>query len=65
MIYLKQYRLAVGGGLVTRGKVLIADDDPNVLELFSLYLQKDDYEVLTALDGEEALQVTREQNRIS
>ncbi len=47
---------------MTRGKVLIADDDPNVLELLSLYLQKDDYEVLTALDGEEALRVTREQN---
>ena len=45
---------------MSKGKVLIADDDPNVLELLSLYLEKDDYEVLKALDGEEALRVTRE-----
>ena len=45
---------------MSKGKALIADDDPNVLELLSLYLEKDDYEVLKALDGEEALRVTRE-----
>lgn len=44
---------------VAQGTVLIADDDPNVLELLSLYLVKDGYEVLRALDGAEALEKTR------
>jgi len=45
---------------VAHGKVLIADDDPNVLELLSLYLSKDGYQVLMAQDGKEALKQTRE-----
>ncbi|NMB46328.1 MAG: response regulator transcription factor [Firmicutes bacterium] len=45
---------------VAKGQVLIADDDPNVLELLSLYLVKEGYEVLTALNGAEALRQTRE-----
>jgi two-component system response regulator ResD len=35
--------------------ILIADDDENVHEILSLYLKKENYEVLSAYDGEEAL----------
>jgi CheY-like chemotaxis protein len=38
-----------------RPLVLIADDDPDILELVSLTLERDGYEVATARDGEEAL----------
>ncbi|NMB12865.1 MAG: response regulator transcription factor [Firmicutes bacterium] len=45
---------------MAKGKVLIADDDPNVLELLTLYLTKDGYQVVTVRDGSEALRQTRE-----
>ncbi|MHC4883801.1 MAG: response regulator [Planctomycetota bacterium] len=37
-------------------RVLIADDDPDVLSLFSVLLNRDDLELETATDGREALQ---------
>jgi len=37
------------------GRILIVDDDRNLLELMSMMLQSADYEVTTAHDGEEAL----------
>lgn len=36
-------------------KILVADDDPHISELISLYLTKEGYEVKTASDGKEAL----------
>lgn len=36
-------------------KILIADDDKNICELLKIYLEKEDYAVVTAGDGEEAL----------
>lgn len=45
---------------MAKGKVLIADDDPNVQELLSLYLTKDGYDVITASDGIEAVRKTQE-----
>ena len=42
------------------GKILIADDDHNVLELLSLYLVKEGYEVATASDGVEALEQVKD-----
>ena len=45
---------------MAKGKVLIADDDPNVQELLSLYLVKEGYDVITVSDGVEALKQTRE-----
>ncbi len=36
-------------------KVLIADDEPDILELLAYALEKDGYEVITAHDGEETL----------
>ncbi len=38
-------------------KVLVVDDDLNIVKLIKLYLEKEDYTVCTAHDGEEALQV--------
>ncbi len=37
-------------------KVLVVDDDLNIVKLIKLYLEKEDYTVCTANDGEEALQ---------
>ena len=37
-------------------KAFIVDDDPNIVELFRHILEKENLEVSTALDGEEALE---------
>ena len=42
-------------------KILIIEDDPNVIELVRLYLVKDGHEVLTALDGAEGLRLALEE----
>lgn len=38
------------------GKILIADDEPDILEIISYNLRREGYEIITAKDGEEALQ---------
>jgi DNA-binding response OmpR family regulator len=40
--------------------VLIADDDPDILELVALTLERDGYEVVQARSGEEALRLADE-----
>jgi DNA-binding response OmpR family regulator len=45
----------------TRGTVLIADDDPEILTLLSIRLSKKGYKVLEAADGLQTLQVARAQ----
>jgi CheY-like chemotaxis protein len=40
--------------------VLVADDDPDILRLLSLHLEKAGYAVVTATDGREALDAVRE-----
>ena len=40
---------------MSKQKVLIVDDDPNIAELISLYLTKECYETAIASDGPEAL----------
>jgi DNA-binding response OmpR family regulator len=40
-------------------KVLIVDDEPNIREVVSLYLRRDGHEVVSAADGEEALEFFR------
>jgi putative nucleotidyltransferase with HDIG domain len=40
-----------------RKKILVADDDPRVVELLYITLTQNGYEVLSALDGKEALEV--------
>ena len=39
-----------------KGKILIADDEPDIVEIIRYNLAKDGYEVVTAKDGDEAIQ---------
>src|SRR4030043_1557980 len=41
-------------------KVLVVDDDVKTVELVKLYLNRDGYRVLTAYNGNDALQLARE-----
>jgi two-component system phosphate regulon response regulator PhoB len=41
-------------------KLLIADDDPGIRRLVRITLESDNYEILEASDGEEALRLARE-----
>ncbi|WP_027340713.1 response regulator transcription factor [Halonatronum saccharophilum] len=43
-------------------RILIIDDDKNVLEILSLYLKRDNFEVMMAKDGEEGLDKAKEFN---
>jgi DNA-binding response OmpR family regulator len=43
-----------------RPVVLVADDDPDILELVRFWLERAGYEVVQARNGEEALQVATE-----
>jgi len=40
--------------------ILVVDDDRKLVELIKLYLERDGYRVLTAYDGQEALELARE-----
>ncbi len=40
-------------------KILIVEDDPNLLEALKYNLKKESYAVVTAIDGEQALEVAR------
>jgi DNA-binding response OmpR family regulator len=41
-------------------KILVVDDEPNIREVVGLYLSRDGHDVVSATDGEEALEVFRE-----
>jgi two-component system, OmpR family, response regulator len=42
-------------------KVLVVDDDANLLETLKYNLKKESYEVVTAVDGEQALELARKE----
>jgi DNA-binding response OmpR family regulator len=42
-----------------RRRVLVVDDDRNIVQLVRMYLEKDGYQVAVAYDGEEALDLAR------
>lgn len=43
-------------------RVLIADDEAEIIEFLSLYLKRNGYEILSALDGRSALDILKSQN---
>jgi len=43
-------------------KILIADDEPDILEIIQYNLVREGYEVITAKDGDEALQKAKQAN---
>src|SRR6476620_1069035 len=46
--------------LPEKKQVLIVDDEPNLRKILSVQLSRDGYDVLTAEDGEQGLQLLRE-----
>ncbi len=40
-------------------KILIADDEPDILEIVSFNLEAEGYEVFTAKNGDEAIDVAK------
>ena len=40
--------------------ILVCDDDKEIVEAIDIYLQQEGYQVLTAYDGEEALEILKE-----
>ena len=49
------------GALDTGQTVLVVDDDPNVVELARMYLERDGYQVFSASDGRACLALAREE----
>jgi two-component system alkaline phosphatase synthesis response regulator PhoP len=43
----------------SKARILIADDEPDILEIIGFNLQKEGYEVITAKDGQQALDLTK------
>ena len=41
-------------------KILVVDDEPNIQEVVGLYLRREGYDVLSAADGEEGLELYRQ-----
>ena len=42
-------------------KILIVDDEPDILEFISYNLQKEDFDVFTCLNGKEALEIAKKE----
>ena len=45
--------------MIPVAKILVVDDEPNIREVVGLYLRRDGHAVVSAADGEEALEVYR------
>jgi len=43
-------------------RILLADDDPDVIEVVSMLLEDEGYEIITAKDGAEALEKIEKEN---
>jgi two-component system, OmpR family, alkaline phosphatase synthesis response regulator PhoP len=44
---------------VSKGKILIADDEPDILEILDYNLSNEGYEVIRAKNGDEAIELTK------
>lgn len=42
--------------------ILLVDDEPNIIQLASLYLEQDGFQTVSASDGLEALDMTKSHN---
>ena len=49
-----------GGKTMSAEKILVVDDETNICELLKLYLEKEGYEVYTANNGADAVNVFKE-----
>src|ERR1051325_6482289 len=49
-----------GGTMVDQRRVLVVDDEPDLLYAVKLYLEDEGYTVFTAMNGYEALEVVKE-----
>src|SRR6185295_1464455 len=47
-------------GMATTGTIVVIDDDEHIRELASLYLGKEGFQVVTAADGNDAVERTRQ-----
>lgn len=45
-----------------REKILVVDDEPHIIELIELYLAREGFRVVSALDGDSAIEVFRAEN---
>jgi len=46
----------------TRQSILVVDDDPGVLDVIKVRLEANDYQVITASDGEEGIKMAQSEN---
>jgi two-component system, OmpR family, alkaline phosphatase synthesis response regulator PhoP len=44
---------------VNKGKILVADDEPDILEILQYNLSAEGYDVITAKNGDEAIELTK------
>jgi len=44
---------------MSRGKILIVDDDPDILDVLRITLEAEGYEVIEGHDGQEALEIIK------
>jgi DNA-binding response OmpR family regulator len=47
-----------------KGRILICDDEKEILEILQLYLEKDGYQILKASDGAEAINILNNEDNI-
>jgi DNA-binding response OmpR family regulator len=47
--------LSAGDAVINRGKVLVIDDEPSIVDLFTDYLNGQGFDVISAGGGEEGL----------
>jgi len=51
-----------GGDFVSKGTILIVDDEKEIRKLITIYLKNEGYEVLQAGDGEEGLEIVKKRD---
>ena len=45
--------------MATKGKILLVDDEPSILKILSIKLRVSGYQIITALNGNEALKLIK------